>query len=50
MYDTQNDINPNDLVSTELTMRLLGVMQSLDTDRFYQKQFKNGKIVRVETE
>ena len=37
LYDGEKDQDPNDMVGTELTMRLLGVMQSLDTERFYQK-------------
>jgi Na+/phosphate symporter len=36
------ELDQNDIVSNELTLRLLGVMQSLDTEKYYQK-FKDQK-------
>jgi len=42
------DLDQNDIVSNELTMKLLGVMQSLDTDQYYRKVYdhKSGSMVK----
>ena len=49
LYDGEKEQDPNDMVGTELTMRLFFFKESPDTERFYQKKYKNG-MVSTETE